>query len=78
MKIKALKTIIEFDGGQMVVINAGETGELSDDKAQMHIDAGAAAAAKGGKVKAEAADAAAAAADDAGATDAPAADAPAA
>ena len=77
MKIKALKTIIEFDGGQMVVINAGETGELSDDKAQMHIDAGAAAAAKGGKVKAEAADAAAAADAGAAAADgAPAEDAP--
>lgn len=76
MKIKALKTIIEFDGGQMVVINAGETGELSDDKAQSHIDSGAAAAAKGGKAKADPADAAAA--DDAGAAAAAdtAADAP--
>lgn len=77
MKIKALKTIIEFDGGQMVVINAGETGELSDDKAQSHIDSGAAAAAKGGKAKAEAD---APTADDAGAAAAAdtAADAPAA
>ena len=75
MKIKALKTIIEFDGGSMVVINAGDTGELSDGKAQMHIDAGAAAAAKGGKAKA---DADAPAADDAGAAAAAdtAADAP--
>lgn len=40
MKIKALNSIIEFDGGNMVVINAGETGELSDAKAEQHIAAG--------------------------------------
>lgn len=40
MKIKALNSIVEFDGGNMVVINAGETGELSDAKAEQHIAAG--------------------------------------
>lgn len=40
MKIKAVNSIIEFDGGNMVVINAGETGELSDAKAEQHIAAG--------------------------------------
>lgn len=59
MKIKATSTIIAFDG-QMVVINAGETGELRDDLAQQEIDAGKAVAVKGkGKAVAEeAADAA--------------------
>jgi hypothetical protein len=52
MKIKALKTIVEFDNGQMVVINADEVGELSDAKAEAHIAAGAAKAVKAGAAKA--------------------------
>ena len=57
MKIKALSTIIAFDGGQMVVINAGETGELSDALAESEISAGKAEAVskKKGKVAPEAA-----------------------
>lgn len=64
MKIKALSTIIEFDEGQMVVINAGKTGELSDAKAEQHIAAGAAKAVSGGAAKAEAPASEAAPADD--------------
>lgn len=44
MKIKALSTIIAFDGGQMVVINAGETGDLSDALAEAEISGGKAEA----------------------------------
>lgn len=40
MKIKALDSIIEFDGGNMVVINEGEEGSLSDAKALSLIAAG--------------------------------------
>jgi len=40
MKIKALGLIVEWDEGQMVVINPGETGELSDAKAREKTDAG--------------------------------------
>lgn len=46
MKIKALDSIIEFDGGNMVVINEGEEGELSDAKALSYIAAGKAEEAK--------------------------------
>lgn len=42
MKIKALATIIEFDNGQMVVINSGEEGELSEALALQNIAAGVA------------------------------------
>jgi hypothetical protein len=42
MKIKAIATIIEFDNGQMVVINAGEEGELSEARALQKIAAGVA------------------------------------
>jgi nitrogen regulatory protein PII len=47
MKVKATSTIIAFDGGQMVVINAGETGELSDALAETEIASGKAVAVKG-------------------------------
>lgn len=40
MKIKAINSIIQFDGGQMVVINPGETGELSEAIANQQIAAG--------------------------------------
>lgn len=54
MKIKAISTIVAFDGG-MVVINPGETGELREDLAQQEIDAGKAAKVKGkANAKAEA------------------------
>jgi hypothetical protein len=69
MKVKALKTIIEFDGGQMVVINTDEVGELSQEKAAAHIAAGSAVEAKGGKGKAAAPEPDAAAADAAGGAD---------
>jgi hypothetical protein len=42
MKIKALQTIIEWDGAAMVILNAGEEGELADALAQGHIDGGTA------------------------------------
>lgn len=42
MKIEAISTIIDHDNGQMVVINVGEIGELTDAKAQRHIEAGTA------------------------------------
>jgi hypothetical protein len=42
MKIKALQTIIEWDGTAMVIINAGEEGELADALAQGHVDGGTA------------------------------------
>ena len=55
MKIKALATIIEFDNGQMAVINAGEEGELSEALALQKIAAGVA---EGAEPKAEVAAAA--------------------
>ncbi len=51
MLIEALDTIIQWDAGRMVVINPGETGELSDDLAQAEVDAGKAKPAKAGKAK---------------------------
>lgn len=42
MKIKALASIIEFDNGQMVVLNPGDEGELSEDIALQKIGAGVA------------------------------------
>jgi hypothetical protein len=45
MLIKALATIIAYDG-EMVVINTGETGELRDDLAEQEIASGKAEKAK--------------------------------
>jgi hypothetical protein len=45
MLVKAISTIIAFEGA-MVVINAGETGELSDALAEREIGAGNAVEAK--------------------------------
>ncbi len=74
MKIKALTTIIAFDG-QMVVINKDESGELRDDLAQQEIDAGKAVKVKG-KVKAEEAEPETPAAEEASAEEAAADAAP--
>lgn len=40
MKIKAINNIIEFDSGQMLVLNPGDIGKLSEAKAQARIDSG--------------------------------------
>lgn len=63
MKIKATKTIIDVVDGSSVILNAGDTGELPDEKAKRWIDAGhatmdakaAAAAAKKAEADAKAA-----------------------
>ena len=39
MRVKALKTFTEFHNGSMVVLNAGDVGEISDRRAAEYIDA---------------------------------------
>lgn len=72
MQIRAISTIIEWDGSAMVIINAGEDGELADALAQGHIDGGTAEPAGKTKVAAKG-KAEAAPAPDAPADEAPAA-----
>lgn len=43
MKIKAISLIIAYDCGQIVVLNPGDEGEVSDALALDHIEAGSAA-----------------------------------
>lgn len=40
MKITAIRTVVEYDGAKMVVINPGDSDELPDAIAQQRIDAG--------------------------------------
>lgn len=40
MRVIAIQTFTAFENGQMVVINKGETGEISDRLAEEYIEAG--------------------------------------
>ena len=68
MKIKAISSFTAFTE-QMNVFNAGDVGELPEAVAKQYIEAGLAAAIKGGKAKDQADDAGANQVDQADTTD---------